>query len=144
MFSTILSSSSPLHSATSVTLLLIPCSIFLFQLLYHSSVCSLNLLFVKHLLYLLYLFHHFLPRFASSLLSSFYIASSFTIITLNFFQVSCLSALNFFSLCFLSCSFIWNIFLCPLILSQFLCWWFPFCWLLNHSSSCLWCLHTRG
>ena len=40
----------------------------------------------------------------------------------------------------LSCSFIWNIFLFCLILSNFLCLWSPFLRLQICSSSCFWCL----
>ena len=45
-----------------------------------------------------------------------------------------------------SCSFwnkkeyIWNIFLCCLILSNFLCMWAPFCRLQDCGSSCFWCV----
>ena len=62
------------------------------------------------------------------------------IITLNSFSgnlpiftsLSCSSGI-------LSCSFFWNIFLCHLILSNFLCLWPPFQRLQDCSSTCFWC-----
>ena len=51
VISTNLSSSILIHSSESFILILIPSSVFSFQLLYY--LCSLNLLFVKHVLYLL-------------------------------------------------------------------------------------------
>ena len=45
---------------------------------------------------------------------------------------------------FLPYSFICNIFLCHLILSNLLCLWSPFCRLQGHSSSCFWSLPPRG
>ena len=47
-------------------------------------------------------------------------------------------------ICSLSCSFVWNISLCHLILSNFLCLWSPFWWLKGCSSSSFWCLLPGG
>ena len=110
VISTILSSSSLLCSSSSLTLLLIPSSvIFHFNYCIIITVCSLDLFFVKHFLYLLGLFFS---------LRSWII---FTIIILNSFlgrlpisiSLSCSSRV-------IACSFVWNIILCHLILSNFL------------------------
>ena len=83
--------------------------------------------------------------FASSFFFSPNLESSLTLITLVFFCYRLLisSSLSYSS-GVLSCSFIWNMFLCLFILSCCLHLSFPFCRLQSFSLSCTWCLPLGG
>ena len=69
----------------------------------------------------------------------------FTMITLNYFSGRLpISSLFIWSFGFLPCSFLCNIFLCHLILSNLPCLWSAFHRLQGRSSSCFYCLPPGG
>ena len=108
VISTILSSSSLIRSSASVTLLLIPSSVF-----FHLSYCIVHLclFFIssRSLLNISFIF----SVHACIIFPRFWI--TFTIITLNSFQVDCLFPLFIWSCRFLPFCFICDIFFCHLI-----------------------------
>ena len=131
MISTNMSSSSLIRSSSSVILLLFPSSVFFISVI--LLVISVCLLFksCSSLLNISYIFSVYssIPFLRSWII--------FTIITLNCFSGRLLISSSFScSFVFLSCFFICNIVLCPLILSSFLCLWSPFHRLQDHSSFC--------
>ena len=88
---------------------------------------------------------HFLSFLDSCLHSvSKILASSLLSLLQILFQVDCLFDFHLFCLVgFYLVTFICKIFLCHLILSNFLCLWCPFCRLQDYSSS-FWCLPPGG
>ena len=133
VISTILSSSSLIHSSASFILLLIPSSAFFISIIVlFNNVSSL---------YLLALCQNFLCLLILCLHSFSKIMDIFTIFSLNSFLGALPISTSFTcSSGVLSCFFIWNTFLCLLILSNFLHLWAMFCRLQCSSSSCFWCL----
>ena len=135
----ILSSSSLIHSSAPFILLLILSSVFFisgFELF--TSVC----LFFTYSSSLLNISCIFLVYTSILFLRSWII---FTIITLNSFlgRLPVSTSLSFSS-GVLSCSFVCTIFLCRLILPNFLWLWFLLCRLQGCSSSCFCCLPLGG
>ena len=115
---TTLSSTSLIHSSASIILLFIPSSVFLFSdtvifilvcLLFKSSGSLLNISY----------------NFSICVSILFQISCIIiTIIILNSFSGKLLIFSSFsWSFVFLSCSFVWKLFLCSIILSTFL--WLP-------------------
>ena len=108
---------------------------FLFQVLCCSSLFFRSSSFFKHFLYLFGLcLYYFLRCWIV-----------FTLITLNSFsvRVPISISLRCFSLV-LSCSFVWDILSCHLILSAFMSLLFPFHQLQGYSYYCFCCLPTGG
>ena len=116
--STSLSSSWLIRFSALFIRLLIPYSIFILVIL------LLNCFFVKSSNSLLNISCNFLVYPSIPFSRSWIIC---TIITLSYFSVRLLICISLScSSDVLSCSFIWNVFLCHIILSNFLCLWSPF------------------
>ena len=106
---------------------------------------SIIMLFITVLQFFQFLVKHFLSFLDSCLHSvSKILGSSLLSLLQILFQVDCLFDFHLFCLVgFYLVTFICKIFLCHLILSNFLCLWSPFCGLQDYSSS-FWCLPPGG
>ena len=122
-----------LNCSAAFILLLIPSSVFFISVIVH--VC----LFFKSSSFLLNTFYIFL------VCTSILFLRSWIIIVLNSFsgRLPIFTSLSYSSGVFF-CSFVWNIFLCYLILFNFLYLWTPFCKVKDCMSSCFWCLLPSG
>jgi len=122
-----------LNCSAPFILLLIPSSVFFISVIVH--VC----LFFKSSSFLLNTFCIFLVS------TSILFLRSWIIIVLSSFsgRLPIFTSLSYSSGVF-SCSFVWNIFLCYLILFNFLYLWTPFCKVQDCTSSCFWCLPLGG
>ena len=135
VISSILSFSSLIHSSASVIMLLITYSVFFISVIVLLISVCLFFSYSRSLLNISSIF----SICASILFPRSWII--FTIITQNSFSGRWpISTSLIYSSGVLSCSFIWDIFLCHLILSNFLWLWFLFCRLRGCSSSCFCCL----
>ena len=126
---------SLIHSSASFILLLIPSSVFFFHFIY----CIVYLILFVFQIFSLLKFSSIFSVCESILLRSWII---FTVIALNSFS-SRLPISTSLSSGVLFRSFIWNILLCYLILSNFL-WLSSFHRLQDDSCSCFWCLPHGG